>query len=166
MTDESTLLAQAKVLAQLHEYLKDHEPYLDILVPVPLGEIEQVRQFCEDEGLCDDGEHIPDCDYGYAMAEVRELMAKDKLGTYITAMRRVADHIEAARAALLGSRNEPIVTLHGDERNDPIVTASDDSIVTDACAQCGKAMSRRPGSGRRRAYCSDRCRQRAYRARS
>lgn len=39
-------------------------------------------------------------------------------------------------------------------------------IVTIACGQCGVAMPVRAGSGRRRAYCSDRCRQRAYRGRS
>lgn len=69
------------------------------------------------------------------------------------------------------ARNETIVTeTVVTDTNDSIVTEPElvcnEPIVTDLCAQCGTSMPRRPGSGRRRTYCSNRCRQRAHRARS
>lgn len=63
--------------------------------------------------------------------------------------------------------NGSVVTTAGAFRNSLDIRfpeLGDESIVTRPCPVDGTPVPQRPGSGRQRMYCSDRCRQRAHRA--
>lgn len=56
------------------------------------------------------------------------------------------------------------LSLEVTRRYDPSVTTKAEWIIT-SCEQCGSPIRQLDDPGRRRAYCSNACRQRAYRAR-
>jgi hypothetical protein len=140
---EDAILEEASWLRDIQLALRDDiSPVVD-----PIGDLYAEITELEDDAGCEGT-------WAALNPEEAKIEYREKLAELVELVDDTRDDVRDALADLGRLRMRRPALHFGDESN-----------VTTACKQCGRTIRVRGGSGRQRTYCSDACRQRAYRER-